>query len=69
MPVFTGSNEPYSNNIGVSLPKGASGGYTYVPTHMSVSLEMDTQYVPIRMRNDFNLDQFRQGKLIGKGYI
>lgn len=69
VPVYTGSNELYSNQIGVSLPSGSSGGYTYVPTHMSVSLEMDTQYVPIRMRNDFNLDEFRQGKLIGKGYI
>ena len=69
VPVYTGSNAGYSANIGVSLPNGNSGGYTYVPTHLTVSIEMDTQYIPIKLRNEFNLDEFRMGKLVNKGYI
>ena len=53
----------------VSLPAGSSKGFTYVPTQISVSVEMDTQYIPIDIRNNFNLDKFRQGKLINQGYI
>lgn len=58
-----------SNGMGVQLPIKSSGGFSYVPTHLTVSLELDTQYIPIRLRNEFNLDEFRSGKLIGKGYI
>jgi len=53
----------------IDLPPSDANGYTYVPTHLSVSLEMDTQYIPIKLRNEFNLDLFRQGKLMNKGYI
>ena len=51
------------------LPPSSSNGYTYVPTHLTVSLDMDTQYIPIKTRNEFNLDEFRQGKLMNKGFI
>lgn len=54
---------------GVNLPAGSSGGMTQVPTHLSVTVELDTQYTPIDLRNNFNLDEFRSGKLINKGYI
>jgi hypothetical protein len=53
----------------IDLPKAASNGWTYVPTHLTVSLDMDTQYIPIKLRNEFNLDLFRQGKLMNQGYI
>lgn len=53
----------------VMLPPGSSDGYSYVPTHMTINIEMDTQYVPITMRNEFDLDKFRTGGLINKGYI
>lgn len=53
----------------VELPPTSSQGYTYVPTHIQVSTELETQYTPIKLRNEFNLDEFRQGKLLGKGYI
>jgi len=53
----------------VNLPAGSSGGYTYVPTYMTLTIELETQYIPIKLRNEFNLDEFRSGKLIGKGYI
>jgi hypothetical protein len=52
-----------------NLPAWTTDGWTYVPTRLSVSLDMDTQYIPIQLRDDFNLDLFRQGKLINKGYI
>lgn len=69
VPVDTFDNRAYSNNIGVSLPTGSKGGYTWVPTHLTVQLDLDTQYIPIKMRNEFNLDEFRQGHLINKGYM
>lgn len=69
VPVYTGSSTDYSGNIGVSLSTTDSNGYSYVPTHLSVSLELDTQYIPIDLRNEFNLDDFRSGKLYNKGYI
>lgn len=69
VPVNTANRNAYSPNIGVSLPASTSGGYTYVPTHLTVTLELETQYVPIDLRNNFNLDEFRSGKLVKKGYI
>lgn len=69
VPVDTADSLKYSGNIGVSLPIGSSGGYTYVPTQMSVQVELETQYIPIELRNEFNLDEFRSGKLINKGFI
>lgn len=59
----------FAENKRVNLPKSANGGYTYVPTHLAVTLELDTQYIPIDLRNNFNLDLFREGKLMNKGYI
>jgi len=67
--VYTGDEADYSANIGVTLPNGASGGYSYVPAHISVNLELETQYIPIEIRNKFNLDKFRSGKMINSGYI
>ena len=55
--------------MGVSLPAANSGGYTWVPTHMNISIELETQYIPIKLRNQFNLDEFRSGKLVNNGYI
>lgn len=69
VPVNTTNNAIYSANIGVNLPITSTDGYTYVPTHLSVSIELDTQYTPIKLRDEFNLDEFRAGRLIGKGYI
>lgn len=67
------STSKFSSNP--AMPKSvdqaseSSNGWTYVPTHIKTSLEMDTQYIPIKLRNEFNLDSFRQGKLMNKGYI
>ena len=69
VPVNTTQNQIYSANMGVSLPAANSDGYTWVPTHMTCSLELETQYVPIQLRNQFNLDDFRSGKLVNNGYI
>lgn len=67
--VDTVQNQIYSANMGVSLPAANSGGYTWVPTLLTVNLELSTQYVPITTRDEFNLDSFRSGKLVNKGYI
>ena len=58
-----------SENARLRLPPVSADGYTYVPTHMNFSISLDSQYVPIKLRNEFNLDEFRQGKLMNKGYI
>jgi hypothetical protein len=70
VPVST-SSYSYSTtgNDMLNLPSGSSGGYSYVPTHLTVNIEMDTQYTPINLRNKFNLDKFRQGKLVNEGFI
>ncbi len=67
----TGLSHPpiYVENRRITLPGTSSGGYTYVPTHIAVTLELDTQYTPIELRNEFNLDDFRSGKLYNKGYL
>jgi hypothetical protein len=44
-------------------------GWSYVPTHLNVSLVLDTQYTPYTIRQEFNLDKFRTGKLIDQGWI
>ena len=70
VPVYTGAQsttQVYSTAIAVSLPN--AGGFTYVPAHLSLALEMDMQYTPIDVRNNFNLDDFITGKLYNKGYI
>ena len=69
VPVDTVQNQIYTPGFGVSLPANSSGGFTYVPTYMEMAIELDTQYIPIKLRNEFNLDEFRSGKLVGKGYI
>lgn len=69
VPINTTSDQFYSQGMGVSLPNTTGSGFTYVPTHMAVSLELDTQYIPIDLRDNFDLDKFRSGALLGQGYI
>jgi hypothetical protein len=69
VPVNTADIRFGSANMGVQLPINSSNGFTFVPTHMTVAIELETQYIPIDLRNNFNLDEFRSGKLVGKGYI
>ncbi len=55
--VYTASNVGYSDDIGVALPQsGPTPGFTQVPTHLSVRLELDTQYVPIKIRNNLEVE-------------
>ena len=71
VPVYTADHNAGqgSTNLFVSLPQGNKAGYSYVPTHVNMTVDLDTQYTPITIRNEFNLDKFRAGKLINKGYI
>ena len=69
VPVNTSDSSLYSTGFGVSMPRSNGNGYTYVPTLLTVSVVLDTQYVPIQLRNEFNLDKFRNGKLMDKGFL
>lgn len=69
VPVNTSNSSLYSGGKAVSLPLTSSGGYSYVPVELDVTLELETQYIPSMVRNEFNLDDFRQGKLFNKGFI
>lgn len=69
VPVQTENKQAYSPNIGVNLHRYQSSGFTYVPSRLTTTIVLDTQYVPIKVRNEFNLDEFRQGKLMNGGYI
>ena len=69
VPVSTAGAKNYSSQIGVNIAATQQSGYTWVPAHITVSVNLDTQYIPINLRNEFNLDDFRTGKLFNKGYI
>lgn len=45
------------------------GGQASVPVEMSISVTLKTQYNPYNIKNEFNLDEFRTGKLLKRGYI
>ena len=42
---------------------------TYVPAKVTITITLDTYYTPDNLRDEFNLDDFREGKLLDKGYI
>lgn len=69
VPVYTSSPTGYSPNIGVSRPGPYYDGFSYVPAFVTLNIELDTQYVPIDLRNEFDLDKFRDGTLVGRGYL
>ena len=59
----------YTTGFGVKLPRSNSSGYTQVPVLLTVSVVLDTQYSPIQTRNEFNLDLFRSGHLMDRGFL
>jgi hypothetical protein len=69
VPIDTTGRTAFTENIRTTLPARNYDGKTWVPTHLMVNISLDTQYIPIKLRNEFNLDEFRSGKLVGKGYI
>lgn len=46
-----------------------STGIISVPVLMNLTVTMRTQYNPYKVRQEFNLDEFRTGKMLKKGYI
>ena len=68
VPINTGAATINNDNAN-GAPVKSPSGFTYVPTHITATIDLDVQYVPITLRNNFNLDLFRQGKLLGGGYI
>lgn len=63
---FSGGSVPSRS---VRLAAANRDGYTWVPTKLSLSITLKTQYRPITTRDQFNLDSFRAGKMVNKGYI
>lgn len=63
---FTGGSVPTKS---VRVAAANRDGFTWVPAKMDLSITLDTQYRPITTRNEFNLDSFRAGKMVNKGYI
>lgn len=59
----------YTPGFGVKLPRSNSSGYTQVPVLLTVTVVLDTQYAPIQTRNEFNLDLFRSGRLMDRGFL
>jgi hypothetical protein len=44
-------------------------GIISVPVLMNLNVTLKTQYNPYKMKNEFNLDEFRTGKMLKRGYI
>ena len=42
---------------------------TYVPTLVTISIQLQVQPNPKDLRDNFDLDKFKRGDLIGRGYI
>ena len=64
-PVNSGTDAITANGPGTSTNKGT----IYLPAIMTFTIDLDTQYIPIKVRNEFNLDEYRTGKLLSKGYL
>ena len=69
VPINTSSFAPGNITGSPASTTTTRQGWTYVPTHLSVYITLDTQYTPYIVRQQFNLDQFRTGKLIDQGWI
>lgn len=51
------------------VPISYGGGQMSVPTQMTISIVMKPQYNPYNIKSEFDLDSFRTGKLLKRGYI
>lgn len=51
--------------INVKYPDGIIS----VPVLMNINVTLKTQYNPYKLKSEFNLDDFRTGKMLNKGYI
>ena len=68
---------PGSRNGATKIVKGLEGedvivnneNRTYVPTMITISTMLQVQPNPRDLRDNFNLDDFKNGNLIGKGYV
>lgn len=51
------------------VPVSFNGVETFVPTLMNIVFTITPQYNPDKVRSQFNLEDFRSGNLIKKGYL
>lgn len=42
---------------------------TYVPTQLTLTVVMDPQYNPWKIRKEFDLDKFKRGDMLNQGFI
>lgn len=47
----------------------ARGNQTYVPTRVNITIMLGVQPNPLDVRDNFDLDKFKKGDLINKGFI
>lgn len=59
-------NESPSGNISKGQVSGPS---TYVPTRLILTVQLQVQQNPKKVREEFDLAAFKQGKLVKKGFI
>lgn len=60
-----------SGNVQDPSSVNSTGGFAYVPAMTNILIEAVVQQPPARLRNQFNLNKFRNGELLGsnaKGY-
>lgn len=55
--------------LGLGGLPGRAGGSTFVPTQMVITLMLGVQQNPRAIRENFDLDKFKSGDLINKGFI
>lgn len=62
---FTYTLQPDVDYVSVEV----DGLTTSVPTYMSLTVTLDTYYNPKKLRDEFSLDDFKNGKLLNQGYL
>jgi len=62
--IITSSVLTYDNTIDY-IPISVEGKPTYVPTMMTININLRPQYNPSKLRDKFKLSDFREGKYLG----
>lgn len=69
VPVVVTSYSPMFDATTELVSVGVGDMVFSVPVKLDITIILSTQYNPYKIKNEFNLDTFRTGGLLGKGYI
>jgi hypothetical protein len=69
LPPGVGADATNGQNVGNVSAGSTSGPATYVPTRVIVQVQLQVQQNPKRVREEFDLDAFKQGQLVKRGFI